>query len=87
MYVCGVCHYSFKSRFIFFKDGYCARVTTGSESDRRRDAWIPSERTKQCLALCSTSPPGSYFPERDMLTMPGVILEEELVSLTSVLCS
>lgn len=61
-------------------DGYSARVAVGTEADRRRDAWIPSEKTRQCLIASMTATPGTYFPDRDLLTMPGVLLEEELVS-------
>lgn len=62
-------------------DGYISRVAIGTEADRRRDAWIPSEKTRQCLIACATAAPGSYVPDKDILTMPGVLLEEELVSV------
>ncbi|XP_041970685.1 trafficking protein particle complex subunit 12 [Aricia agestis] len=48
------------------------------EGDRRRDAWIPNEEAKKTLLKAQSSPKGSFFPEREVLTMPGIVLEEEL---------
>ncbi|XP_013200035.2 trafficking protein particle complex subunit 12 [Amyelois transitella] len=48
------------------------------EADRRRDAWIPNEEAKKTLMKAQSSPKGSFFPEREVLTMPGLVLEEEL---------
>ncbi|XP_059047358.1 trafficking protein particle complex subunit 12-like [Achroia grisella] len=48
------------------------------EADRRRDAWIPNDEAKKTLMKAQSSPKGSFFPEREVLTMPGLVLEEEL---------
>ncbi|XP_026333735.1 trafficking protein particle complex subunit 12 [Hyposmocoma kahamanoa] len=48
------------------------------EADRRRDAWLPDEEAKKTLMKAQSSPKGSFFPEREVLTMPGIVLEEEL---------
>jgi hypothetical protein len=51
---------------------------SGSDSDRRRNAWIPSEEVRRVLVLTATNSPGSMTPD-DNLTKPGVVLEEEMV--------
>ncbi|KAI8433069.1 hypothetical protein MSG28_013927 [Choristoneura fumiferana] len=48
------------------------------EADRRRDAWIPSEEAKKVLLKAQSSPRGAFFPEREVLTIPTIIFEEEL---------
>ncbi|XP_042206579.1 trafficking protein particle complex subunit 12-like isoform X2 [Homarus americanus] len=48
-----------------------------SDADRRHDAWIPAETTRQALVAMSTSPPGTYFPEKELLTMPGIAVKED----------
>lgn len=48
------------------------------EADRRRDAWLPNDEAKKTLMKAQSSPKGSFFPEREVLTMPGLVLEEEL---------
>lgn len=50
-----------------------------SDADRRHDAWIPSATTRQALIAMSTSPPGTYFPEKELLTMPGIAVKEDFV--------
>uniref|UniRef100_A0A0N7ZC98 Uncharacterized protein n=1 Tax=Scylla olivacea TaxID=85551 RepID=A0A0N7ZC98_SCYOL len=48
-----------------------------SDADRRHDAWIPQEATRQALIAMSSSPPGTYFPEKELLTMPGIAVKED----------
>lgn len=48
-----------------------------SDADRRHDAWIPSEATKKALKSMEANPPGIYFPEKELLTMPGIAIKED----------
>ena len=54
-----------------------------SDADRRHDAWIPSQATKKALKAMETNPPGIYFPEKELLTMPGIAIKEDFVSNSS----
>ncbi|XP_042142600.1 trafficking protein particle complex subunit 12 [Ixodes scapularis] len=40
------------------------------------DNWLPSAATREFLARLATSEPGTVFPDREHLTMPGIIVEE-----------
>ena len=51
-----------------------------SDADRRHDAWIPSESTRKALQAMEANPPGIYFPEKELLTMPGIAIKEDFVS-------
>lgn len=47
------------------------------------DAWIPSEKTHSCLVAINTGhydhSAETFYPEADQITMPGVVMQEELV--------
>ncbi|XP_035212657.1 trafficking protein particle complex subunit 12-like [Stegodyphus dumicola] len=40
------------------------------------EAWIPSERTRHTLVSVNTS--SSFVPDKNLLTMPGIIIDEEM---------
>ncbi|XP_015909857.2 trafficking protein particle complex subunit 12 isoform X1 [Parasteatoda tepidariorum] len=48
-----------------------------SNSSDIEDSWIPSDRTRQILVTLVTSK-GQFIPDPNDLTMPGVIIEEEM---------
>lgn len=53
-----------------FQDIHLPRVTATSEGERRKDAWMPMERTRKVLAAKASRYP--LKTDLEMLTMPGV---------------
>ncbi|KAK3601536.1 hypothetical protein CHS0354_027678 [Potamilus streckersoni] len=47
-----------------------------SDTDRRCDAWLPSEGTKAVLISMATSAPGSYCPPLEQLSQPSLAVAE-----------
>ncbi|XP_074641516.1 trafficking protein particle complex subunit 12-like [Tubulanus polymorphus] len=47
-----------------------------SEADRRQDAWIPSDATRQTIVAILASTQGNYFARSDQLTLPGLTSNE-----------
>ncbi|XP_033113652.1 trafficking protein particle complex subunit 12-like [Anneissia japonica] len=56
------------------QDDIFTAALSGGDSDRRHNAWIPTEKTRQVLISRMTSPQGSEFIDKNQLTMPGVSL-------------
>ncbi|XP_072026214.1 trafficking protein particle complex subunit 12-like isoform X2 [Amphiura filiformis] len=57
------------------EDPFAAALSI-SESDRRHDAWLPSEATQRALAGRLASLHGTEYVDRKQLTMPGIIADE-----------
>lgn len=69
----------------FFKDTdvfNAERTSDPVANDMHRDAWIASEHTRKVLRSIATSTPGSSFPERDNLTMPGLTIQGDMADAT-----
>ena len=50
-----------------------------------RDAWIPTEQTRGTLVTMVTSAPGTYFPDPEQMTMPGIVIDDPQVGQSGVL--
>nr|XP_032815581.1 trafficking protein particle complex subunit 12 [Petromyzon marinus]XP_032815582.1 trafficking protein particle complex subunit 12 [Petromyzon marinus] len=59
------------SVFAAGEDAFVSALSV-SESDRRHDAWLPSEETRRTLIAVATQQYGNMFVERERLTMPGL---------------
>ncbi|XP_037076802.1 trafficking protein particle complex subunit 12-like [Pollicipes pollicipes] len=62
-----------------------ASCLPNTEMDRQFDAWVPSEETQRVLSSMSQSLPGTFYPRRDSLTLPGCSLQSELTDPVSEL--
>ncbi|KAL1783384.1 trafficking protein particle complex subunit 12 [Sigmodon hispidus] len=49
-----------------------ATALSMSEMDRRNDAWLPSQETKEVLMKVATQQYGTVFIDKENLTMPGL---------------
>lgn len=56
-----------------------------SDSDRRFDAWIPSDATRHILLTMATST-GLFIPTSEQLSTPGVLSNEPLVKIDPKSC-
>ena len=54
-------------------------ILSMSDSDRRHDAWIPSDATSHILKTIATSHPGTFQPMPEQLSTPGVLTSEPQV--------
>lgn len=49
-----------------------ATALSMSEMDRRNDAWLPSQATREVLMSVATQQYGTVFIDKENLTMPGL---------------
>ncbi|XP_012279053.1 trafficking protein particle complex subunit 12 [Orussus abietinus] len=52
--------------------------TDASNYDIHKDAWIPPDHSRKVLSSIATSMPGNNYLVRDNLTMPGVLIQEDM---------
>ena len=55
-------------------------ILSMSDSDRRHDAWIPSDATCHILKSMVTSHPGTFQASADQLSTPGLLTSEPQVN-------
>lgn len=61
-----------------------ATVLNMSEVDRRNDAWLPSEGTRNVLISVATQPYSTVFIDKENLTMPGLKFDNIQVRVFSL---
>lgn len=63
-----------------------ATALSMSETDRRNDAWLPSQETREVLMSVATQQYGTVFIDKENLTMPGLKFDNIQVGCGMYLC-
>lgn len=63
-----------------------ATALSMSEMDRRNDAWLPSQATREVLMSVATQQYGTVFIDKENLTMPGLKFDNIQVGRGMFLC-